>query len=468
MKAGKHFLYAHIFVASVSTLWLILNLVFWARFTNLDFFGDGAWWSQAALRWIETGWPSVPLSGVPQLDEIGWGPFMIWLHVGTLALSFKLFGLSYFSSILPSIIAMALAITLAGFTIVRVGEGRPSALALFLFLAASPTLLAKAHSARPEALVMLWVSGGAFAILSGKVWLRRLGLILLPLCFWIHPLAIVIPIGVFLVLIYYNITKRRFFSETIWLFGGLIGVTTLSLTITVLAGRLAFLDVIIGAYSPGVGAHRVAIHWYLLVLVLAFLGFSFWAIKRIELDSENPFLKIVLVGMVILPMLIAMRPNRIYQFTYPLLVLASYPIYLYISSKKRWLGWLFWAGLIGFLGLAWARSYIPTYFAQNPIYMAKAAQIAERNREIIASADSALFRLKGESVFFWFLPKRLQLGAARYAPGDPLPPKVLIFLPADSPPEDPPLSVIDSLDLGFAYSSYGRFSFTKVYLLLSE
>ncbi|MEO0180098.1 MAG: hypothetical protein ABIM74_05565 [candidate division WOR-3 bacterium] len=468
MRAGKHFLYAHIFVASVSTLWLILNLVFWARFTNLDFFGDGAWWSQAALRLIEAGWPSAPLSGVPQLYEVGWGPFTMWIQIGLLALSFKLFGLSYFSSILPSIIATALAITLAGFTIVRVGEGRPSALALFLFLAASPTLLAKAHSARPEALVMLWVSGGAFAILSGKVWLRRLGLIILPLCFWIHPLAIVIPTGLLLVFFYYNI-KKELFTESVWLLCGVFGIFAASIIITFLAGNLELIDVIVKSYYTGVGPGWIARRWHLLLAGIIIGGFCiFWAIPRSGLNSRSPWLKRVLGGMVILPMLIAMRPNRIYQFTYPLLVLASYPIYLYISSKKRWLGWLFWAGLIGFLGLAWARSYIPTYFAQNPIYMAKAAQIAERNREIIASADSALFRLKGESVFFWFLPKRLQLGAARYAPGDPLPPKVLIFLPADSPPEDPSLSVIDSLDLGFAYSSYGRFSFTKVYLLLSE
>lgn len=248
---------------------------------------------------------------------------------------------------------------------------------------------------------------------------------------------------------------------------GLVFVLGASIVAAWMGGTLGVLMPVVMAYGPtNMGPSYIKSSLHILIPFVLLVGFScFWAVDRSGLGKKHPLLKPLLVGIMFLPMLLTMRPYRIYQFVFPLILVAAYPVYLYLYSRLRFLGLGLWIALLVFMAWEWWKSRMLFYTVENHAYIAKAGEFMERNREFLSSADTVLMILKGESSLYWFLPYRLKLTAARY-PGDTPPgPKTAVFLPLDHATDMPGLAIVDSLPLGFSYSSYGAFGFRTVYLL---
>ncbi|MGB9590098.1 MAG: hypothetical protein ACPL68_04360, partial [Candidatus Hydrothermia bacterium] len=142
----------------VTLAWFVVGLVFIRGFAPVDFYGDGAYFAQSVMRWIEHGWPTTLLAG-PQGAEFGWGFFTIWIYISLIRLTFQLFGQNPWAMRFLSLISVGVALTLAGLIMARLRENKAgSAGMFFLLMALSPLPLVIGHTERPEGLAALWIT----------------------------------------------------------------------------------------------------------------------------------------------------------------------------------------------------------------------------------------------------------------------------------------------------------------------
>jgi hypothetical protein len=454
-------------------LWFIPGLFFMYSFTPIDFYGDGAWYTQAALRWLEGGWPTSLVPGTRLIEEVGWGFFTPWFYLSALVVSFKGFGVTIFAIRLVSMFFFALALLPGGAAMGLARKDRwPESLVFLLLLLLIPLSFTTPRAERPETMAMFWITISAFLVLLPKKrTLNCLGYFILPMAFWIHQMCIFLSLSLLAVTGFYYIRKRKFGREALLLLSGIALVAGVSLVASLIAGKIFFQEVI-ACYSVGITFPKFTINMYVVIPVLIFMiiGIS-WCIGKVKTDLDKDVLKVILVGLVLIPMIISARPSRIYQFTFPLIFLMLYLAYLYLSSISRRFSPIikaaFLAAVLIFTGLLWWKKGALRYLHANPAVMSLLENFYIRNRGLILSADTIYLTYGGESYIFWLLPDSSKPLVRRFWE-KPIPEGSVALVTDNWPMKNPCMQAVDSVDLGFYYSCYDEMPFRKVSLYVSR
>lgn len=455
-------------------LWFFLALGVWVLFNTLtvylfvpfDFFGDTAWYVQSALRWQEFGWPTTLVVG-PVEARYGWGPFTPWLYLISLLAWFKIADISLLSLKLLGLFPMILALIAMFFIAEKLAppKGIGHFLLLLLLLLSPPSMLM--FRAKPiEAIIALWlVICLAFILLPDKRLMRLIGFLLLPLVFWLNPLAGLLPLCLFVAMLVLNFLKRDHLAETACLALGGFLVLGLSLLFSLLSGHLSFAPAETGIrlgleISWGVG-------WLKPLAIILFSGavafMLFETGRKGKGIPQKPLVLAILGGLVFLPVLTGIRVTRIQDFiSLPAFLL----LYLYytLALQKPWQRSLLLALFALLICLQWIKATPWKYAGDNLSYMGEIHALVDRNLELIHSRDTVLMSLRGTGLVFLALPRDKILTAARYR-GE-MGSRSLAFvsdLDADSS-----LVAADSVALDSPYSYYGFCPVRKVYLFAGE
>ncbi len=453
-------------IVGVTLAWLALGAVLLYGFASVDFYGDGAYFAQATMRWTEHGWPTTFLAG-PQGEEFGWGFFTLWIYISLLKLAFKLCGQSPWAMRLISLLSVGIVIAISGMVMARLrGDRKGSAALFFFFLALSPLPLAVGHTERPEGLMALWITASvALMLLPKRPFYRNLGFFILPMSFWVHQLGGLMALCLFLAMAVAFPFRRKNRQQLFWLMAGGAIVLAVSFLTAWGSGKLLILGYVSGISEKGWGIVKILSSWHLLLAVsVAALVFLLWPLRKARLDLDKGLIALITIGLVILPMIFGMRPRRIFQFVYPLLWILLYIGFLHAAQLGRFFKYGFLALLIAGMCFYWWRSkYIISVTLKNPDYIRKTEDFMARNHDLLASADTVLMRFHGEGYLFWLLPREKQMTARPYFRGPVGEGNILLITDYEARGLSH-LQPTDSLDLGFTYSSYGSRPFRKIYL----
>ncbi|MEO0192656.1 MAG: hypothetical protein ABIM46_07740, partial [candidate division WOR-3 bacterium] len=450
----------------ISLAWLALGATFLYGFAPLDFYGDGAYFAQATIRWSEHGWPTTFLAG-PQGGEFGWGFFTLWIYISILKLTFHLFGQSPGTMRFISLLSVGIALATAGLVMTKLRRNKGIFVGLFFFLMAiSPMPLVIGHTERPEGLMTLWITASVVLILLPKsLFLRNLGFFILPIAFWIHQLGGLMAFCLFLVMTTVFLFRRKNSQQLLWLILGGAIVLAVSFLTAWYSGKLLIFSYVSGLSEKGWGFVKILSSWHLLLTVsTAALVFILWPLRKVKLDMEKDFIALITVGLVLIPMILGMRPRRTFQFVYPLVWILLYIGFLYAAQLGRVFKYGFLALVIAGMCFYWWRSRdIISITLKNPEYIRKTEEFVARNQASIAGADTVFMAFHGEGYLFWLLPKEKQLTASPYFRG-PVREGNLVLITDYELRGIPYLVPLDSLDLGFTYSFYGARPFRRIYL----
>jgi len=450
----------------VTLAWLVVGLVLIRGFAPVDFYGDGAYFAQATMRWAEYGWPTTLLAG-PQGAEFGWGVFTLWIYISLLRPVFHLFGTNPWAMRLVSLFSVGVAMAIAGLIMARLrGDRKGSAALFFFFLALSPLPLVIGHTERPEGLMALWIAASvALILLPKRPFFRNLGFFILPMSFWVHQLGGLMAFCLFLAMLLALPLRRKHGQQILWLFVGGVLVLAASFLASWYSGKVLFLGYVSGISEKGWGIVKILSSWHLMLIVaLAALVFLLWPLRKAKLDLDKTLIALITVGLVLLPMIFGMRPRRVFQFVYPLLWVFLYIGFLHAAQMGRLFKYGFFALVVAGMCFYWWRSLSILYITvRNPGYIQKAGEFMAKNQSRIASADTVFMGLHGEGYLFWLLPRDKQLNLGPYRRG-PLGDRNLVLITDHELAGIPYLMPVDSLDLDFTYSFYGSRPFRKIYL----
>lgn len=453
-------------IIGLSLVWLAFGAIFLYGFAPVDFYGDGAYFAQATMRWTEHGWPTTFLAG-PQGGDFGWGFFTLWIYISLIRLAFQIFGQNPWAMRVISLFSVGIAMAIAGLVMARLrGDRRGSAALFSFFLALSPLPLAIGHTERPEGLMALWITASVtFMLLPQKPFYRNLGFFILPMSFWVHQIGGLMAFCLFLAMVVAFPFRRKNGQELFWLMAGGAIVLAVSFLIAWGSGKLLLLDYVSGLSEKSWGMVKILSSWPLLLAVsVAALVFLLWPLRKARLDLDKGLITLITIGLVILPMIFGMRPRRIFQFVYPLLWIFLYIGFIYVAQLGRFFKYGFLALVIAGMCFYWWRSRdIISVTLKNPDYIRKTEDFMARNQALVASADTVLMQFHGEGYLFWLLPREKQMTASPYLRKPVREGNILLITDYEARGLSH-LQPIDSLDLGFTYSFYGSRPFRKIYL----
>lgn len=456
--------------------WFIINLIFLKALIPIDFYGDGAWFAQEAIRWAEMGWPTHPIAGYN--DSRGWGPFSPWLNYISLLPFFKIFGVSVFAARLRALVSITVSALFFAWFIKSIRRDMRLVPALFLVvLLLSPWSTALGHAERPEATVACWVAGTVtIGFLARKEWVRAVALFLLPFCFWGHQLSVTIPVFLMLVMAFYAFKDRKYLYRALWILAGLLFVAGVSLLAAHAAGKLALAEVFLehrANYEPG----RLLGELHIFVPMILLLLFPVaWCIGRAETDLEPKVLRMIALGAILLPLLFGVRARRIYNFSFPFLLPLLYIVYLYLKKWKKLAVAYIAAFLVGtalFIGFYWKTHRYIEYTFENPVLEKKITTFLGSLDALRETQDTVVLDLwaLGAQVW-WYLPYDKQLTARQPIPGgnEPMRPGRIYFF--REPQKEERMGgfrfKVDSLVVEPPYILHHEFTISRIYAYVPE
>jgi hypothetical protein len=465
-----------IFVLAFVGVWFILNLIFLKGLIPIDFYGDGAWFAQEAIRWAEMGWPTHPIAGYN--DVRGLGPFSLWLNYASLLLFFKAFGVSVFAARLRALVSITVSALFFAWFIKSIRKDRSLVPAIFLVvLLLSPWSTALAHAERPEATVACWVTGTvAVGFLAKREWLKAIAFFLLPFCFWGHQLSVTIPFFLMLVMAVYAFRDRKYLRRAPWILAGLVFVAGVSLLAAHAAGKLTLAEVFLENrpnYEPGRLLGELHIFVPMILLLLFPLA---WCIGRAETDIEPRALRIIALGVILLPLVFGVRARRIYNFSFPFLLSLLYIVYLYLKKwEKLAISYMF-TFLLGtalFIVFYWKTHRYIEYTLENPVLERKITSFLASVDALRETQDTVVLDLwaLGAQVW-WYLPYDKQLTARQPIPGgnEPMRPGRIYFFREPQKPErmGGTRFKVDSLVVEPPYILHHEFNISRIYVYVPE
>jgi len=393
----------------------------------------------------------------------GWGPFTPWLYLAALLWLSRISGLSLLGIRLMGFCAEALSLILM-FLLMHKLAGAKNVLNLilvFLFMFSPLTILPFRVKPIEPTVWLLIVSAIALILLSNHTPMRVFGFVLLPLVFWLHCLAALIPLCVFLAMLILNSVTRKYICETAGLAISGVLVVCLSAVFALMAGKFSLAPAAEGAkLALEISWKASPLKAASIIVFSATTGFILLEIAKHWSARRKDLFLALLSGIVPLPILAGLKVSRVQDFiSIPGFLL----LYIYFSSipRKLWYKGLILALFSIGITLLWLKATPWKYARDNLSYIRGLTALVKRNSEAIQVADTILIGTKGIGSVFLMLPPEKMLGVGRYR-GQQLGSRQLAFV--SDLDYSPSLRLVDSLVLDRPYSYYGSYPIRKIYL----
>lgn len=199
-------------------MWFAVNLLTLSWYPSLTISPDEAWMADVGLGFLKSGLVKTTMFPGTSLNEVGYGILSFPIYAGSLAISFKIFGITPFSARLVSL-AGGLLMLISVYLIARRLWSEKVGMLAAVVMGLSGAFVLVSHVVRPEPLLTGILGFALYSALrarEGRAWAIACGLLtgLLPLT---YTTGAILALGVLILLLF-----TRPWRALIWFFVGLV------------------------------------------------------------------------------------------------------------------------------------------------------------------------------------------------------------------------------------------------------